>query len=105
MEFISNLNKIHYLLKEKFQNLEFFEKSNLKFGSYVEFVVKENMECRIIIEKKSMESNNISWKYLSNPLVENSHLVERSSSIENFVADVSDIFTNKRFDSEYIKTI
>lgn len=105
MEFISNLNKIHYLLKENFQNLEFFEKSNIKFGNYVEFVVKENMECRIIIEKKNLESSNISWKYLSNPLIKDSHLVERSSSIENFVSDVSDIFINRRFDSEYIKTI
>lgn len=105
MEFKKNLNMIHYLLSEKFESVEVSEKSNLKLGNYIEFSIKEDLECRVLIKKKDLESNRFKWLYCSNPLIEESNFIERSSTVETFVGSVDDIIKNKRFDSEYIKII
>ena len=102
MEYKSNFNKLHYLLSEKFNNIEIVEKSNPKLGSYIELIIKEDLECKVIIKKRDLEKNQFNWSYLANPLNEESK-VDRTSKVETIASDIVDIFTNKRFDSEYIK--
>lgn len=103
MELKSNINKLHFLLTESFKDVNIFEKSNVKFGNYIELVVKEKLECKIIIKKKDLESNYLSWSYLTNPSSKDPFLIERKCTIESFSDNVRDIFDNNRFDADYIK--
>jgi len=104
MNFKSNLNRIHYLLSEKYENIKVVEKSNQKLGPYIELTVKENLECKIIIKKPDLENNNLMFSYLSNPIDESSD-ISRISSIEGFAETIKDIIDNKRFDSEYLDSV
>lgn len=104
MNFKSNLNRIHYLLSEKYENIEVKEKANPQLGSYVEMTIKESLECKILIKKTDLESNNITFLYLTNPINENS-IISRVSSVEGFAEVVKDIIDNKRFDSEYLESV
>lgn len=105
MQFKSNLNRIHYLLTEKFDNVTATEKSNQHLGGYIEISVKENLECKVLIRKVDLESSNVTFLYLTNPTNENSSIISRYCNIENFAECVKDIIDNKRFDSEYIESI
>lgn len=105
MDYKSNLNRLHYLLTEKFQQVEVSEMSNQKLGNYIELTIKENLECKIFIRKKDLDNSNINFLYLTNPLQENSQAIERVSSIENFANCVEDIISNKRFDSDYVNSV
>lgn len=101
-----NINKIHIGLLNNFENVSIEEKSNRKFGNFFEISsIKEEMEVRMIITKKDVESNNIKWLYFSNPKDEESYLVERYSKIDNLTEDVSDVITKMRFSEEYLKQI
>ncbi len=104
MDFKSNLNRIHYLLSEKFENVEVVEKANPQLGSYIEMTIKENVECKMLIRKLDLEQPNITFLYLTNPTNENS-VISRVSSVENFAEVVKDIFVNKRFDSDYLESV
>jgi hypothetical protein len=100
-----NVNKLHSDLSSKFENIEIFEKSSLKWGNYIEFSIKENnINLRAIVSKSDLENNNFNWIYLSNPNNEQS-LVERKSTTDSFLDDVKDIFEKNRFDSDYIKSL
>jgi hypothetical protein len=105
MGFKSNLNRIHYLLTEKFNNVTIIEKSNQKLGSYIELSVKENLECKILIRKVDLELPNVNFLYLTNPLNEQSSVISRVSNVESFADSINDIIKNERFDSEYIDSI
>jgi hypothetical protein len=100
-----NLNKIHFLLSDKF-NVELNEKSDLKIGNYIEFIIREdNKEIKASIKKSELNNNNFNWNYLSNPLNESSTIVERFSSVDGFINDIVDIFQKNRFDSDYLEKI
>jgi hypothetical protein len=100
-----NLNKIHFLLSSRFDVI-LNEKSDLKFGNYIEFLIKEdNKEIRASIKKVDLENNTFNWTYLSNPLDNNSTIVERLSNVDGFITDVTDIFEKNRFDSDYLEKI
>ncbi len=106
MKLRENINKIHFELSNQFDSVEINEKSDIKIGSYFEILVREsNKELKLIATKKDLENNTFDWKYLSNPLNENSFLVERTSSVDKFVGDVRDIFEKNRFDSDYLQQI
>ncbi len=104
MDFKANLNRLHYLLTERFKNVTLLEKSNSKLGEYIELLITEGHDCKIIIKKRDLESNNFTWSYSTNPLNESANHVERTSTVDNFTNMVVDILENKRFDSEYIKS-
>lgn len=53
----------------------------------------------------SLSNYNFNWSYFSNPLDENSHLVERSSSVDSFANDVKDIFEKNRFSEDYLREV
>ena len=105
MEFKTNLNKIHYLLTEQFETVDIKEGANPQLGSYVEFSVKENLECKFFIKKLDLEKSNIIFLYSTNPLNEKSNLISRVSNVETFAYSIKDIIDNKRFDSEYLDNL
>jgi hypothetical protein len=108
MDLKYNVNKIHGDLTSHFygHDVKIQEKSSLKFGNYIELsVVKEGVEAKMIISMPSLNGYNFNWSYFSNPLDENSHLVERNSSVDSFADDVKDIFEKNRFSEEYLKEV
>jgi len=100
MEYKSNFNRLHYLINEKFKDVEVFEKSSANLGKYIEIVIHEGLDCKIIIKKKDLESSIFGWQYYPNP--EASQTIQRVSSIDNFTNTIEDILSNKRFDIEYL---
>ena len=106
MDLKYNINKVHGDLILKYEEVSLKEKSSLKFGNYFEITtINEGKELKMIITKKEMEKSNFNWSYLSNPLNENSDLVERNSNIESLINDVTDIFEKKRFSEDYLNKI
>lgn len=106
MDAIYNINKIHSNLINNFDEVKIEEKSNTKFGKYFEISsISEGMEVKMILTLKDLESSNVNWSYFSNPLNENSDLVERTSSIFTLTQDVKDVISKKRFSEEYLTEI
>jgi len=101
-----NINKIHSDLSDKFSSVVIVEKYNKKHSNYIEIVVnEENRTMFSIIKKEDLEREEFKWSYKSNPMLEDSYLVERNSSIDKFTSDVKDIFEKDRFDYDYIRDI
>jgi hypothetical protein len=106
MNLRDNINKIHIELSNKFESVNISEKSSLTYGNYFELSITEgNKNVKAIISKTDLEGNKFNWKYYSNPLNESSDLVDRTSMVEGFQSDISDIFEKNRFDSDYIENI
>lgn len=103
MEYKSNFNRLHYLLTEEFSNVEVTEKANSSIGSYIELNIKEDLDCKILIKKKNIESQVFIWEYFPDPNGEQT--IKRTSSIDNFTSCVKDIIDNKRFSSEYLNKL
>jgi len=96
-----NLNKLHYSLNEKY-SVEVVEKSDKSRGEYIELVIEnEGVKCDVIITKRNLDGNVIKWSYFSNP-DNGDFLIERTSTIETFTKDITDIFENNRFSTEYL---
>jgi len=107
MDLKYNINKIHSDLNSQFygHDVKIEEKSSVKFGNYFELsVIKEGKEAKIILPMSSL-NYNFNWSYFSNPLDENSHLVERTSSIDDFASDVKNIFDKNRFSQDYLNEV
>lgn len=106
MDLKNNINKIHYELSEQFESVNISEKSNREYGNYIEIVVESSgKQLFAIIEKSNLENNNFEWLYKSNPILENSYLVERNSTVGDFCKNVVDIFEKKRFDYDYLREV
>ena len=103
MSLRKNINKVHFDLSNRFGEVTITEKSNLKLGHYFELsILESNKEVKVILTKAEVEKDIFSWSYFSNPLNENSDLVERSSRIELFSLDILEIIEKNRFDSDYL---
>lgn len=103
-----NINKIHSDLTSEFfrDGVKLEEKSSNRFGNYFELsIFKEGLEAKVLISMPSLNNVSFNWSYFSNPLDDNSHLVERHSSVDTFVSDIKDIFEKKRFSEIYLKEI
>jgi hypothetical protein len=106
MDLKVNINKIHSDLTNNYESVSVVEKTDKKFGNYFELSIQENnKDLKIVLSKQSIESQKFDWSYYSNPLDENSYLVERSSDINGFIEDVEDIFEKNRFDSDYLEKL
>lgn len=106
MSLRQNINKVHFDLTNRFEEVTVTEKSNLKLGNYFELSILEgNKEVKVILRKTEAEKNIFEWSYFSNPLNENSDLVERTSKLEMFSLDVQEILEKNRFDSDYNKIL
>lgn len=99
--FKSNLNSIHYQLTENFESVSVTDKKD-KSGT-LEITVKDVLEAKILVTKKELENSEFNFKYFSNPKDENSYLIERIGSVNNFSDIIKDIFEKKRFSEEYLK--
>jgi hypothetical protein len=105
MNLKQNINRIHIELQNLADNVSLFEKNDLNYGSYFQIeCIKENKKLVAIITKKDLDNDSFNWKYLANP-EDSESIVERQSSIHNFVEHVADIYNKNRFDSDYIKNI
>ena len=101
-----NINKIDVELSDIFESVTISEGSDINTGNYVKLsIIEGNKEARVIIRKSDLDNDRFNWKYYSNPLNENSDLVERTSVVDSFVSDIKDIFEKNRFDSDYIENI
>jgi hypothetical protein len=112
----SNINKIDYDLKELFSNVTinerthfnkyFFEiKSEGIFQNLLESNSHRMAKSLVIIEKKDLESDLISWKYSVNPTDNKSHFIERISNIENIAEDIYNTIAKKQMDIEYLQEL
>jgi hypothetical protein len=105
MDFKYNINKIHSDLLSQFVTAEIKieEKSNLKFGTYLEVsVINEGKEVKMIMTKKDLENYSFPWRYSENPLNESADFVERFSSIDDITSDIKEVFEKNRFSQEYL---
>jgi hypothetical protein len=104
-DYRENLNKIDFILKSKFKSVNISEVREIKGDPKIYFLVENNdgLRCKIILEKTNLLSDKIPFKYFSNPDERNSFLVERESGVSEFGDVISDIFENRRFDSDYLK--
>lgn len=103
MDLKYNINKIHGELLNNFETVKIEEKSNKENGNhFLISAISEGKEVKFITTKQAVESGNIDWKYFSNPLNENSGLVERNSKIYTLTEDIKDVISKNRFDKEYL---
>lgn len=108
MDFKYNINKIHGDILSQFLNAEIKieEKSNLKFGNYIEVsIINEGKEVKMIMSKKDLENYSFNWSYFENPLNESSDLVNRFSSVDDLTSDIKEIFEKNRFSEEYLNEL
>jgi hypothetical protein len=106
MSLRQNINKVHFDLTNRFEEVIITEKSDLKLGNYFELSILEgNKEVKVILRKTEAEKNIFEWSYFSNPLNESSDLVDRTSKIEMFSTDVQEVLEKNRFDSDYNKIL
>lgn len=104
MGFRENINKIHFDLTSKYE-VSVVESQNTK-GHFVKIIVKENNKQLVVnIDKTSLENNLFDWTYSSDPLNEKSDNIERTSTVEGFLSNVSDIFEKNRFSEDYLKKL
>jgi len=106
MSLRQNINKVHFDLANRFEEVTITEKSNLKLGQYFELsILESNKEVKVILTKTEAEKGVFNWSYFSNPLNESSDLVERTSKLEMFSLDIQEILDKNRFDSDYLNKI
>jgi hypothetical protein len=106
MSLRQNINKVHFDLQNKFEEVTITEKSDLKLGNYFELSILEgNKEVKVILRKTEVEKNVFEWSYFSNPLNESSDLVERISKLEMFSTDIQEVLEKNRFDTDYLNKI
>jgi len=106
MSLRQNINKVHFDLTNRFEEVTITEKYDLKLGNYFELSILEgNKEVKVILRKSEVEKNVFEWSYFSNPLNESSDLVERTSKLEMFSLDVEEVLEKNRFDSDYLNKI
>ena len=112
----SNINKIDYDLKKLFSDVTITEKNH--FNKYF-FEVKsegifENLlesnsnkvaKSLVLIEKKHLESDLITWKYSINPNNSGSDFIERVSTIEKIAEDIHNTITKKQMDIDYLNNL
>jgi hypothetical protein len=106
MSLRQNINKVHFDLANRFEEVTITEKSNLKLGQYFELsILESNKEVKVILTKTEAEKGVFNWSYFSNPLNESSDLVERTSKLEMFSLDIQEVLEKNRFDSDYNKIL
>ena len=104
---IKNINIIDWDLKQKFENVKIIEKSK-KSDFYFEISLKSKVEGVHIplvleISKSELLNNTINWRYLAS--ASEDEKVTKVSEVKNLSKDIQDIFENKRFESDYLKSL
>lgn len=109
-----NINRIDYDLKKLFSKVNISEKSKIdKF--YIEIISEgqfileknkiSNATSKVLIEKKYLEGDIITWKYSINPDKKNADYIERTSSIDTIAKEIYETISKKQIDSKYIDSV
>lgn len=102
MDFKLNFNKLHSELTNKYGNVKVSEKWSPKLGNYIEVIIESNsIEMVTFLSKEGLCVSEFNWLYLSDP-IDNNSVVERVSSLNSFLSDVSDVIDNKKFSRDYL---
>ena len=104
-----NINKIDYDLKNLFENVEVFEKSN-RSNYYFEvnassIVENKNTQVKVEISKNDLNDRNIKWSYYTNPVNESSDKIERVSTIATIAKDIHDVLVKRQMVFEYFESL
>lgn len=109
------INKIDSDLKCFFENVKIEEtvnKGNYYFDIKVDnlFFITESLSWKrfsvnINIDKKSLNSDLVSWSYSTNPLKESAMWIDRKSPISNLASDVYNIITKSMMEKEYFELV
>ncbi len=111
---VQNINKIDFDLKKRFESVSIEEKPILdKFFFEIistgNFNFKRNTvteaTSKVLIEKKDLSADIITWKYSINPNQPNAEYIERTSSIGTIGLDIYETLSKKMVDSEYIDSV
>lgn len=112
-----NINKIDFDLKNLFENVSIEEKSkgnkfyfeisaNSKFFNINERKEFLDVDVKVFINKIDIvNSNNIKWSYLTNPLNESSDIIDRVSKIDDISMDIYEIVTGMKMCKEYFNSL
>jgi len=100
-----NINKIDYELKGLFDSVTIVEK-NHKNNFYLEIICEsKKTKVRVNIDKINLNGRNVKWSYYTNPLNENSDIIDRVSNIDSISNDIFQILSKKQMNSEYLESI
>lgn len=104
---VKKINIIDWDLKQKFENVKIVEKSK-KSDFYFEISLKskvEGVDIPLVLEisKNELLNNTINWRYLAN--ANKNEKITKVSEIKNLSKDIQDIFTHKKFDKDYLKSL
>ena len=108
-----NINKIDYELKNLFENVEILEKSNrdnyffeINATGFTFFKgEKKEASIKAIISKPDLMYRTIKWSYYTNPLKENSDIIERYSNIDTISNDIYEVVSKVKMESEYFESL
>ena len=112
----SNINRIDYDLKELFSDVKITEKTHfdkyffeIKSEGIFENLLESNSnklaKSIVLIEKKSLESDLINWKYSINPNNSKADFIERVSTIERIAEDIHNTIVKKQMDMDYLSSL
>lgn len=112
-EIKANINKIDYDLKSLFENVTIVEKTNRDkfyfeiladslFFNICESKKWKRAAIKLNINKTSLAGKIINWSYLSNPLNENSEIVQRTSMIDTIANDIYRVVMESKMDRDYL---
>jgi hypothetical protein len=110
-----NINKIDFRLKEIFSEVRILERSfhnkyffeitaEGKFQNLLESNTTRKVKSLIVIEKKDLEKDIVTWKYSINPNNPNADFIERVSNIDRIVEDIHNTITKKQMDMDYLNS-
>ncbi len=112
--FTTNINKIDFDLKQRFDKVTIsekpiFNKFYLEIISEAKFSLEKNKKCsavsKVLVEKKFLQGDLINWSYSINPNDSNSQYIDRTSNIQNFAEDVYNTISKKQLSNEYLDFI
>ncbi len=112
--FTTNINKIDFDLKQRFDKVTIsekpiFNKFYLEIISEAKFSLEKNKKCsavsKVLVEKKFLQRDSINWSYSINPNDSNSQYIDRTSNIQNFAEDVYNTISKKQLSNEYLDFI
>lgn len=112
--FTTNINKIDFDLKQRFDKVTIsekpiFNKFYLEIISEAKFSLEKNKKCsavsKVLVEKKFLQGDSINWSYSINPNDSNSQYIDRTSNIQNFAEDVYNTISKKQLSNEYLDFI
>lgn len=115
-QIIYNINKIDSDLKNLFESVAiseknignkfFFElKAKSKFNGLNESNYFVDAEVHVLIEKKNLVFNPISWIYSTNPKNPKADWLERQSTMETISKDIHTILTKCKMDQAYFESL